>query len=112
MMATDSDVNGLWNAFSSKYIVDFIVLGTVFMIPLGLLYEIFLSDGLRSALMGLCFAGFIFGGILSILQLLGNGAADNQFFYFVIRSIFMMAVFAGSVGIALLFSRLARITSK
>jgi hypothetical protein len=101
LLAADDDINGLGNALSMRYVNEYIVFGTIFMILLSLLYvalTIALTEKKFMTFTGVLLVfGLAVGGFLSVF---GAGAGTNTFLYFLYRSACMAGVLGVSVAIS------------
>ncbi|MEJ0055320.1 MAG: hypothetical protein WDN75_06510 [Bacteroidota bacterium] len=98
------EVNGLTNAFSTKYIFDILTLGSLILIPLTILYRGFFH---KRFLINLLLTGF---AVAALLQP-GAGEFSNHLLWFFIRYAFTMIVLAGSVTIATAVSKIVSLPS-
>jgi hypothetical protein len=97
LLAADDDINGLGNALSMRYVNEYIVFGTIFMILLSLLYVALTENKFMTFTGVLLVFGLAVGGFLSVF---GAGAGTNTFLYFLYRSACMAGVLGVSVAIA------------
>jgi hypothetical protein len=104
ILAIDKDVNGIYNAFSLKYTVDFAVFGTLFLFLLATLYITLLRKGIATTAAWLIICGLIFSWILSMIA---RGSDNDRLYFFVLTALVISSMLALSVGAAFFAGKLA-----
>lgn len=98
LLAMDKDINGFENAVAQRFMLEYILFGLIFMIPLTLLYATLIRFGVKIFLSVLLVTVVSLAAVSFLSP--GSVVTHNYLLYFIYRVVFLVTALGVSISIA------------